>query len=60
MSGKKALHYSHLVIATKLQFETLPKRKNGNQKWRLSIEEHEKLLEIIKDREDPNYMYDEL
>ena len=60
MSGKKVLHYSHLVIATKLQFETLQKRGRGNQKWRLPIEEHENFLEIIKDREDPDYMYQEL
>jgi hypothetical protein len=60
MPGQRVLHYSHLVIATKLQFETVPKRGRGNQKWKLTIEEHERLLEIIKDREDPEYMYQEL
>ena len=51
----KFLHYNNHVIATKLQFEAIQRRgRHGNQKWKLSIEEHEKLLEIIKIREDPN------
>ena len=53
--GGKVLHYSNHVIATKLQFEAIQRRGHrGNQKWKLSIEEHEKLLEMIKTREDPN------
>ena len=44
----KVLHYNNHVIATKLQFEAIQRRGcHGNQKWKLSIEEHEKLLEII-------------
>ena len=52
---EKVLHYSKHVIATKLQFEAIQKRgRRGNQNWKLPIEEHEKLIEIIKTREDPN------
>ena len=58
--GQKVLHYSHLVLATKINLETLPKRGRAKQKWRLPIEDHEKILEIIKDRENPNFMYQEL
>ena len=53
--GGKVLHYNNHVITKKLQFEAIQRRgRRGNQKWKLSIEEHEKLLEIIKTREDPN------
>ena len=49
------LHYNNHVIATKLQFEAIQRRgHHGNQKWKLSIEEGEKLLEIIKTGEVTN------
>lgn len=51
----KVLHYSNHIIETKLQFEAIQRSGcHGNQKWKLPIEEHEKLLEIIKSRDDPN------
>lgn len=58
--AKKVLHYNHLAIATRLHFETLQKRGRSPQKWRLSIEDHERILEIVKDREDLDFMYHEL
>lgn len=60
MPGKIVPHYSHLVIVTKLQFETLPKKRHGNQKWRLPFKETKYFLEIIKDREDLDYIYQEI
>lgn len=60
MPSQKVVHYNHLVIATRLQLGTLPKRGRGNQKWWFPIEDHEIFLEIIKDRVDPDYMYHEL
>jgi hypothetical protein len=60
MLRKNVLHYSHLVVATKLNFETLPKRGHAKKKWRFPIKYHENILVIIKDREDPYYMYQEL
>ena len=55
MHGEKVLQYNNHVLVTKLQFNTIPRREcHGNQKWKLPIEEHENILEILKNREDPN------
>lgn len=55
MPGEKVLQYSNHVIARNLQFDAIQRRGcRGNQKWKPFIEEHEKILEIIKNREDPN------
>ena len=54
------MHYTHLVLAIKIQFGIVPKRGCRKPKWRIGIEKHENLLEIIKDREDPHDMYQQL
>ena len=55
MPGEKVLQYSNHVIETKLQFDAIQRRGHcEDQNWKLSFEEHEKILEIIKNREDPN------
>lgn len=60
MPDQNVLHYGHLVIETRLHFDTLPKKGCGPQKWRMPIKDHKNILEIIKDREDPDFMYHEL
>jgi hypothetical protein len=60
MPGQNIFHYNHLVVATKIQFDIVPKKGRRKPKWRLDIEEHEKSMGIIKDREDPNHMYKKL
>ena len=55
MPGEKVLQYSNHVLETKLQFNAIPRRgRCENQKWKLSTKEYENILEIIKNREDPN------
>ena len=55
MPGEKVLQYNNHVVATKLQFDAIPRRGcHGNQKWKLPIVEHENILEIIKNREVSN------
>ena len=60
MPGQKFLHYNHLVLATKIQFDIMPKKGHSKPKWRLDIEDHDFFLDIIKDKEDPNHMYQQL
>ena len=57
MHDQENLHYNHLVLATKIQFDIMPKKGCRKPKSRLDIKDHEKLLEIIKDREDLDHMY---
>jgi len=52
---QEVLYYTHLVLATKIKLELIPSSsKNGNKKYRLSIEDHEWILEALNMREDPN------
>ena len=39
---------------------TLCQKGRSKPKWRLDIEDHKNLLEIIKDKEDPDHMYQQL
>ena len=40
--GQEVLHYTHIVLATKIKLELMPlSSRNGNRKYRLSIEDHE-------------------
>ena len=61
MPREKVLQYSNHVLVTKLQFDAIPRRGHrGNQKWKFPIEEHENILEIIKNRDPNNTMFVEL
>ena len=60
MPSPNVLHYNHLVLATKISFDIMPKKGHSKPKWRLDIKDHENLLEIIKDREDLNHMYQQV
>ena len=45
--------YSHLIVAVCLSLA--PIRGKGNvKKWKLSIEDHEKIIETISARNEPN------
>jgi hypothetical protein len=45
---KTCIHFSHLVIGVKIKLKN--KRCKGGRRFHLSIEEHERLLEIVRSR----------
>ncbi|KAH9311061.1 hypothetical protein KI387_026096, partial [Taxus chinensis] len=50
---KKVYHYTHHIIATGLQLQQVKTTNSKRKKWRLDVEDHEKLLQVIEQRAEP-------
>lgn len=50
--NNKVLQYSHHVIATSIFLHPV-KHKGGRRKWRLDIEDHERILNVLHERVEP-------
>ena len=48
------MQYSHHVIATHLSLQLLKRRGSRRQRWKLGINDHERLLEVLSLRADPH------
>lgn len=47
---KEAIHYSHLVLAVKLRLTMVHSKKAGAPRWRLDLDDHESIMEIVRAR----------
>ena len=48
------MQYSHHVIATHLSLQLLKRHGSRCQRWKLGINDHERLLEVLSLRADPH------
>lgn len=47
---KEAIHFSHLVLAVKLRLTMVHSKKGGALRWRLHLDDHESIMEIVRAR----------
>ena len=47
-------HYTNLIIGTNIQLQTMPSKNSSKVRYFLPYSEHEKLMETISIRSDPD------
>ena len=53
---KKIIHYSHLILATNIKLVRYQGRPSNKVLWKLSMDDHETIIDALQKREDADGM----
>jgi len=56
--GRQIIHFSHLILATKIKLERYKGRPTNRLLWKYSMQELEAIMNALHEREDANGIND--